>query len=334
MRARHLGLAFVAVVAVALSACKVRYRHEVEPPGTAAKHITGSGGFIRYDGYEDVAGDLEIPVVTYKKRGSPIVIRMVGVLHLGDRAYYKKIQEILDASDLVLYEGIHRVGEDEPDPASKGLYGLLADFVGLTGQLDAIDYDRPHFVQCDLASEEGADELISPGDPATKETLATLLERAREIVRLKESVAGVFPLTGQEDYIKHYWALGMSGSEELGFTELADSVKKMRESLESYAEDENVDTLKETCEQLRAFEEQLRKLDEFIIVKRNEFVIERLEAEIARVEKEETPGKEFTIAIFYGAGHLPDFHERLEELGYQRAKTRWLKAWAMNSRQD
>jgi hypothetical protein len=36
------------------------------------------------------------------------------------------------------------------------------------------------------------------------------------------------------------------------------------------------------------------------------------------------------IAIFYGAGHLPDFRERLEnEFGYRPVKTTWVDAWSL-----
>jgi hypothetical protein len=33
------------------------------------------------------------------------------------------------------------------------------------------------------------------------------------------------------------------------------------------------------------------------------------------------------LAIFYGAGHMPDMTERLEDMGFTRGKTEWETAW-------
>jgi len=57
-----------------------------------------------------------------------------------------------------------------------------------------------------------------------------------------------------------------------------------------------------------------------LITDRNKVAMKVLRREIAAGKRK--------IAIFYGAGHMPDFEERLrEELGLTRMSTRWLVAW-------
>ena len=60
--------------------------------------------------------------------------------------------------------------------------------------------------------------------------------------------------------------------------------------------------------------------DTTLIAGRNEKAIRVLKTEMAAGKRR--------LAIFYGAGHMADFRQRLtEELGFQRAKTTWLTAW-------
>jgi hypothetical protein len=35
------------------------------------------------------------------------------------------------------------------------------------------------------------------------------------------------------------------------------------------------------------------------------------------------------LAIFYGAGHMPDFEKRLNELGFRQVAESWQIAWDM-----
>jgi hypothetical protein len=61
-----------------------------------------------------------------------------------------------------------------------------------------------------------------------------------------------------------------------------------------------------------------------IITERNKRALQVLSREIDKGRKK--------IAIFYGAGHLPDFERRLEQdFGLRPAKTEWLTAWSLTS---
>ena len=59
-----------------------------------------------------------------------------------------------------------------------------------------------------------------------------------------------------------------------------------------------------------------------IITERNKKAFEVLRREIAKGRKK--------IAVFYGAGHLPDMQRRLEQdFGMQQTGTDWVTAWSL-----
>jgi hypothetical protein len=57
---------------------------------------------------------------------------------------------------------------------------------------------------------------------------------------------------------------------------------------------------------------------DLIIRRRDEVAVKRLV---------EVPADTKTVAIFYGAAHLPDLEQRITALGYKRVGSRWLTAW-------
>ena len=64
-----------------------------------------------------------------------------------------------------------------------------------------------------------------------------------------------------------------------------------------------------------------------IITERNKKAFEVLSREIAKGRKK--------MAVFYGAGHLPDMQRRLEQdFGMQRKGTEWISAWSLAPPED
>jgi hypothetical protein len=64
-----------------------------------------------------------------------------------------------------------------------------------------------------------------------------------------------------------------------------------------------------------------------LITERNKVALEVL--------REQMDAGERRIAIFYGAGHMPDFAERLEaDFGARRRGVRWFIAWDMRDASD
>lgn len=62
-----------------------------------------------------------------------------------------------------------------------------------------------------------------------------------------------------------------------------------------------------------------------IVVQRNQIVMDVM------AEQHENQPAKTNIAIFYGAGHMDDFVERFEALGFQQTSQRWMTAWRIGN---
>jgi hypothetical protein len=108
------------------------------------------------------------------------VIWLAAVSHIGESNYFQALQRHLDAQDLVLFEGIGQHGARNKPSARKlaqsdvgSLQSTLAQALGLTFQLDAIDYSPDHFRNSDLSLAELqallAREAPEPGEESASE---------------------------------------------------------------------------------------------------------------------------------------------------------------------
>lgn len=327
-RYRLLSLPVFALALAALPACKVRYRHDVEAPGTPAKYTTSAGGFMRYDGYDDVAGDLEIASRDYVKPGSPVCVRLAGAIHIGDKEYYEALQrELLDPADVVLFEGVKYEGAAPPDLG--GLYAAIGQILGIGFQKDGIDYHAKNFVHCDIT--------VKPGDALAQTVDSAQLNQA---ARMIGSLASMKTMLAQgdiaretEDAMKHQMVTVMAA--QMGGESDEDAEAKLKERLGMGGE--LPDALKDRAEKaakalkklggpnMPEFGGMSEEMKREILDKRNAYVLERLKERLDAADAKQT------IAVFYGAAHLPGMEKQLVEWGYKPVETIWLKAWRLNS---
>jgi hypothetical protein len=229
-------------------------------------------------------------------------------VHLADAAYFKTLNERLKTYDAVLYEmvgGPHRPdkttpGEDAP-PAEeevgsvRQLQQLAKAFFGLEYQLDAIDYTAPNFVHADVDWRE-METLMK----ARNETLMTLFTRA---MSLPEDAA--LPGIPADDAAAEAMMRRLFNAVITG-----DSAGLKRTLAPFLSEAENLIA-------------QLEGEDGTVLVReRNRVVLEKF----AELRRERGAG---TYAIFYGAGHMPDFEQRLLDEGFTKGETTWLDAWTI-----
>jgi hypothetical protein len=257
----------------------------------------------------NAAGVLEVPLIRYEGidgGGAPgVKLDFIGAVHIGDESYYRELNRRFEGYEGVLYELVAepaRIRELNKQDASSGLGWVqkrLSDLMGLSFQLELIDYHAPNLVHADLsptqlhaamkARGESVFELLwkmltVPMDPKFK-------QRAKEIEGSSESLKGLNPLVvllrGPTDreklLIKRFMARGMLGSE---------SFIKTMEGDHGIA----------------------------LIQDRNKAVVEAVHREVGAGKRH--------LAIFYGAGHLTDLHERLsKDLGFRIVAVEWLPAW-------
>ena len=251
---------------------------------------------------------LKTPVARYKDKEGRIV-DLVGAIHLGNAAYYKKLNRAFARYDKVLYEMVD--GEDLPEitrisrkvaagtatpeemlrfqqhikkqqerSGAAGLlgayYAYMAEMMQLSLQSEVIDYGRTNLVYADMSMQE-----FSAAMEARGESWMTLVwDSLRD---------GSFTGSGGSLY---------SASPE----SLRRQVAKM----------------------LSAQAGASRSEQRAIIVSRNERCFEVLDNLL------QTDPEARRVAIFYGAMHLRDMHKRLLERGFELQGVQWITAIAVN----
>jgi hypothetical protein len=117
----------------------------LEPPSE-----TAPATFIRFDPPRDEPGHLLTGVARFFEERSRTTLFLVGAVHIGEPAYYERLQDVLDSCDVVLFEGVgggRGVAPSDDEVASMDaltkLQLTLKDALGLQFQKDGLDYRRP-----------------------------------------------------------------------------------------------------------------------------------------------------------------------------------------------
>jgi hypothetical protein len=102
--------ASVGLTAVAMGSRAIA--QEAPAPQPAAGEAAGYTRAVESDQGATIELQVSARTMVPKNPSAPLV-KLVGVTHIGDKAYYRALQEYLDAQDLVLYEGVKPPGVDK-----------------------------------------------------------------------------------------------------------------------------------------------------------------------------------------------------------------------------
>ena len=251
--------------------------------------------FMRFVELADREGHVDTAIQTYR-HPSGVEVALVGAVHIGDKAYYEVLNERFKRYDSVLYEMIK---DDEVDPSELSGSGhpvsqmqlAMKNMLGLAFQLEGVDYSGKNFIHADL-------------DPATFSKLQG------------EKGENFFTLALQSFFQEQRM---MASGQLSGFSSLS--------LLMALASKDREHTLKWMfAQQLSELESMLAGIDQgmdgkgsVILRGRNDKAFQVLASEIRSGKKR--------LAVFYGAGHMPDMDRRLDEMGFRRVREEWLVAW-------
>jgi len=253
--------------------------------------------YVRF--VEDDKGARLQTAVTSFVNARGVTVDLIGAVHIADKAYYDALNKRFMTYESVLYE---LVGGDFKDRAKTAksddgarlqwvgwLQQTMKNSLGLTGQIDGIDYTAKNFVHADMGTGEffGTQEkkgesflglffkawtaqmaMEAAGERPDQPGLAKVIE----ILCRKDSPTELKRLVGRE----------------------FDQVEKLMAGIETDG-------------------------GTVIIGDRNRVALEVLDRILAEGQSK--------TAIFYGAAHLPDMEERLASKGFKRKSTEWLTAW-------
>ncbi len=247
----------------------------------------------------DIHGDpiaLTTPIIHLTSKDpkrAGLSVDLIGAVHVGEKAYYAKLNKAFEQYDAVLYELVApkdtrpTAGVRSGSPISAIQVGMK-DFLELQFQLDEIDYKKKNFVHADMSPDQFAKSMDDRG-----ESIWTMMAQMMG--------AGIAQQAGRAN-----------GSDTDLLLALFDKHRAIQ--LKRFM-----------AGQMEDMEGAMGALDgprgSAIITERNKAALKVLGEEIGKGKKK--------IAIFYGAGHLADMEKRADaDFNLQRTgKIEWLEAW-------
>jgi hypothetical protein len=252
---------------------------------------------IRYLERPDGRAELQTAVISLKN-ATGAQVDLVSAVHIADEAYFEAMNQLLATYDVVLYELVGGPMEQRDEQkaatelgASHLLQRVVQSMLGLRYQLDGIDYSRPNFVHADATWEDW--EKMTQ---AREQNMATLFARAMEMQNDPEMKKEMEKMSSEDV-----------------FTQILSAVQE-------FSPDKFKRSLAPMLSQSEGFVTMLEGKDGTVLItERNKIVIQSVDEQIAKGHRK--------IAVFYGAGHMPDLEARLQAKGFTSAGTQWMSAW-------
>jgi hypothetical protein len=224
------------------------------------------------------------------------VLDLVGAVHVADAEYFQALNASFDDYDIVLYElvGDPDAAQVAPEQRGTSAVGFLQG--GMKNVLGlAFQLDEIDYAR----------EHFVHADMTAEEFSASMEERNESLLHM----------------VFRAWVTGLARqTPEQAAAAQADLLKVL------FADDRQHALKTMFAEQLATQTDLIDAMagpDSTLIVQRNLKALQVLERERARGSRD--------IALFYGAGHFPDFHQRLVgEMGFELTGVTWLDAWRLD----
>ena len=299
MLLRNLCLSVLVLVSPGLSALQAAIT-AVAPPD-AVQNVepdTGIPEFVRLKLDQNKKPvSMQVAVVRFVPRDNngPLQhVDLISAVHIGESAYYQTINALFPHYDAVLYELVAPQGTRIPKGGNgrkgivSGLQSWMRNVMGMSMQLEEVDYTASNLVHADLSPEEFSQSMK----------------------RRNESVAGL---------IGKAWLVGMGQQYS---TKAALSEMRLFNNLLSGNRERALKIF--AAEQMvlgTGLDDAIEGPDgSTLVTVRNKKALQVLRREIAASKQK--------LAIFYGAAHMPDIARRLvSEFDLVPAWTGWIDAW-------
>jgi hypothetical protein len=237
------------------------------------------------------------------------VVDLIGVVHIGDREYYQKLNKQFESYDVLLYELVAAPKDQVPTREKvRQADGLIATLqkvgpmlLGLESQMDHIDYTKKNFVHADLSPAEMAKVIKERGDDAA----TIFLSAAADLLR-QQNLERLNAKKESEDEADDSEQPKKTDPFQLLMSPNGGQVMKLALAKQLAGSDPTGGLGK--------------TLGTILIDDRNAAAMKVFQKELAKGHKR--------IGIFYGAAHMPDFEKRLrEDFGLKRKQVNWMTAW-------
>ncbi len=252
----------------------------------------------------DASGEpvaLQVAIVSYAAEGEyrgGVSVDLISAVHIGDKHYYSELNRRFQEYDAVLFELVTADSDNLPGDGEAGFnllsmfQGWMKNALGLSFQLEEIDYTPGNMVHADMTISEFRASMAARG----------------------ESMFSMF---------MELWRAGMqqslqrppSGSDFDIFRAMFSSNRQ--QALKQVAAREFMD--------MEQFDAIMAAGDgSTLVTERNKKALQVLRDELA-------VGKQ-RIGIFYGAAHMPDMGQRLmQDFDLMPQRTVWVDAWDLQN---
>jgi hypothetical protein len=238
-------------------------------------------------------------------------VDLIGVVHIADESYYRELNQRFSAYDSVLFELVgdpksltaraplaeEQRGIETGGSVISTLQQAAGEYLGLTFQLDAIDYTGKNMVHADTTAEEFERMQKERG-----ETMMTLFARAMEVQMTAQMNGNVDPTS-------------MGGLDTFGLFRILvsrDSAAEFKKAMaKTFAQMESLTASMEGAQ------------GSAILGGRNDLVERKIKEVLAN-------RKQRRIAVFYGGAHMPGIETSLvKDMKAKVSGEEWLAAWTM-----
>lgn len=235
---------------------------------------------------------------------------LVAAVHLGERPYYQGLNREFAGYSAVCYELIapHTIQDergrqvrpipipsDEADNPLSGVQMYLTRLLGLTFQLNEIDYFPDNFVHADLSPDELVRSMARRGESPQKMVAQLLRESLNQSTDISPTDALALDVALARASVRP-----PSLAEQLLIRRVfATSFQNFEKLTTSFAGPDGSS----------------------LIQVRNQRALEVAQKLLRQGKKR--------VAVFYGAGHMLDMEQRLLKAGFRKRRVDYLKAWKL-----
>jgi hypothetical protein len=258
---------------------------------------------VQYDPKGEPLG-MQTAIVRYtgtkandKSGGAAVSVDLIGAVHIGDAAYYRRLNEQFTQYDALLYELV--APEGTVVPLGRGtsnahpigaIQNLARSVLELDHQLEYVDYTKPNFIHADMSPAEF--------QQAMKDRKESFLQMYFKLLGAAMAQESKMEAKGESNDLDLFTALFATDRSRRLKIVLAKQLSEMESLMVSFGGEQG----------------------SAIISERNKKALGVLKTQLAAGKKH--------VGIFYGAGHLSDMDKHLRsDFRLQPASITWLTAW-------
>ena len=222
-------------------------------------------------------------------------VDLISAVHIADESYYDNLNKLFKTYDVVLYELVAeegtRVGDKKANEGKSLLSAIqngMKDILGLSFQLDEVDYTPENFVHADISPEDFKNSMDEKGESFFSMFLRMWLVGLQQQATNPNAVSNIDLLMAL-----------FSSNREHDLKIIAAKQFMEMEPVMNAIEGEKGST---------------------IVTTRNLKALKVLRQEIEKGHK--------TFAIFYGAAHMPEMAKvMMKEFKLKPGQVNWVDAW-------